>query len=291
MQLVTDAAADLAQSQIDDLSVEIHRVPLSITLSGQTYKDIDADDFYRMLGNTEDMPVTSQPSPADFAELYYEIAEKTGDKEIVSVHISAGLSGTPNAARLAAQQVKNEGINVHLINTHTISVAEGWQVQAAARAIAAGYTIDQIRDLLDRVWKASESVFTLPDLKYLVHGGRISHLGGLVASTLGIKPIIGVERETGKYETRGRIRTFKRALKHITNVIGDTIPEGSNVIIQPLHADNTSDLNQMLEHIRKKYTITELLPTVGIAPVLGAHTGSGLVGCAYAAADDYPELP
>ena len=291
MQLVTDNAADLAQSQIDELDVKIHRVPLSFTLSGKSYQEIDPGEFYKMLEATDDMPQTSQPAPTDFVDLYKRVAEETGDREILSVHISSGLSGTPNAARLAAEQVAQDDIMVHLIDTRTLSVPEGWQVQAAARGIAAGYSVDQIRELLDKVGDTSEAIFTLPDLKYLIHGGRISHLTGLVASTLGIKPLIGVDRETGKYDTRGRVRTFKRAVNHIPNVISDTIPEGENLKIQPLHANNPDGVEQMLDAIRKKYTITELLPTVGIAPVLGAHTGSGLVGCAYAPADKYPDLP
>lgn len=293
MQLVTDNAADLSPEQLESLPIDIHRTGLTLTLEGKSYisgVDIQPDGFYELMENSDDMPTTSQPAPGDIAQLYREVVEKTGDSEILAVHISSGLSGTGNSVRLAAQQVEADGITVHIIDTLTLSAPEGWQVEAAARAIAAGWEVAQIRDLLGKIQKVSDAVFTLPTLKYLQHGGRISHLQGLVASTLGIKPIIGVGKTDGKYETRARVRTFKKAVKSIADAIADTHPPGTKLRVQPLHAHNLSALEDMKAAIVKQFEV-EWMPPVAIAPVLGAHTGSGLVGCAWAKVDDYPVLP
>lgn len=293
MQIVTDSAADISQEQLDRLKVEVHRIPLMLTLDGKDYLsgvDIGVDEFYQLLENSDGMPTTSQPSPADVVKVYHDVVEKTGDKEIVSVHISAGLSGTPNAVRLAIEEVAKEGITVHLIDTRTLSAPQGWQVEAAARAIDAGWSIEQIKDLLGKIGRATNCVYTLPDLKYLIHGGRIGHMKGLIASTLGIKPLIGVSQETAKYEQRGQVRTFKRAVPALADSIAKMIPAGSKLRVQPLHAHNMEGMQNMMEAIEKKFDV-EFMPHMPIAPILGAHTGAGMVGCAFAPADQLPELP
>ncbi len=292
MQLVTDNAADLSQEQLDALPIPIHRIALTLTLDGKDYEsgvDIQPEAFYDLMEKSEGMPSTSQPAPGDIAALYRKVAEETGDKDILAVHISSGLSGTPNAVRIAAQQVEREGINVYMIDTKTLSAPEGWQVEAAARAIAAGWEFTKIRDLLHNLWDVSDAAFTLPTLKYLIHGGRISHLQGLAASTLGIKPIIGVGRD-GKYETRARVRTFKKAVKSIPDDIAEHHPPGTKLRIQPLHAVNPEALEEMKAAIAERFEV-EWMPDVAIAPVLGAHTGAGLVGCAWARVDQLPEMP
>ncbi len=263
MQLVTDNAADISTEQLEKLPVELHRVALALMLDGKTYEsgvDISNDSFYELMENSDNMPTTSQPAPGDIAELYRGIAEKTGDKDMLSVHISSGLSGTPNAVRLAAQQVAEEGINVELIDTLTLSAPEGWQVEAAAYGIAAGWSVDQIRAHLKKVHTASDAAFTLPTLDYLIHGGRISHLSGLVASTLGIKPIIGVSKEQGNYETRARVRTFKKAITAIADAIENTHAPGMKLRVQPLHAHNMDAVEKMKATIAKKYKLNGCRP-------------------------------
>ncbi len=104
MQIVTDSAADLSTAKLEELN--IHTVPLSVQLDGKTYLsgvDLQPEEFYRLLSQTESFPTTSQPSPGDFATLYRELAQT--DPEILSIHISSGLSGTLNAARSGAGMV------------------------------------------------------------------------------------------------------------------------------------------------------------------------------------------
>ena len=106
--------------------------------------------------------------------------------------MSSGLSGTHNSALLAAEMVPEA--KVTHVDTKTLSAAAGWQVIAAARAARAGWKLENILKLVEKISAASDSFYTLKDLKYLIHGGRISHIKGLLASVLHIKPLIGVEK-------------------------------------------------------------------------------------------------
>ncbi len=287
MQIVTDSGFDLSNQQLNDS--KINTLPLKITLSGITYRsgvDIDKEGFYRLLENTDDMPITSTPSPGEFLEIYKSVAEK--DPDILSIHISSGLSGTYNSAVTAAKQMSDA--NITLVDTRSLSVEMGWQVEAAIRAVAAKLPIEKIQALMDQIQGQTEIVFTLPNLSYLIHGGRISHLKGLLASLLGIKPLIGVDKADGKYYDRGRARTFKNAIKAIPTYITSKFQEGTAIRAQIGHAGNPEAAEALREATEKLFQC-EWLPTCSISPVLGAHTGRGLVGLVFAPLQSYPELP
>lgn len=276
MHIVTDRGADLSPDQLMDLNV--HYVPLRITLEGKTYlggEDLTSEEFYRLLDATQDYPTTSQPSPGEFADLYRNIAKT--DQEILSIHISSGLSGTLESAKLGAAMVPE--VKVHFWDTKTLSCPEGWQVEAAAKAIKAGWSIDRIFALLEEIRNKAEGMFTLNDLRYLVHGGRISHLKGLVASLLNIKPVIGVDHETGKYISLIQEVTIKRAIKKMVDLAAKKYPEGTKLRVQPLHGFNLPAVEFLIETLKKQYdcVFESITP---VAPVLGAHTGSSLVGLA-----------
>lgn len=260
--------------------LDIHFVPLTLTLGGKTYRsgeDIQPDEFYRLLEADGGFATTSQPSPGVFADLYRRLAAT--DPDILSVHISSGLSGTVNAARLGAQMVPEA--NVTIVDTKTLSGAQGWQVAAAARAAKAGWAKDRILALLERIRAATDTVYTLSTLRHLIHGGRISHLKGLLGSVLNIKPLIGVEKERGTYAQRGSARTLRAAIVRIADMVAEQYAPGSRLRVQVLHAANPEGAALLRERFDALFSC-DWLPTGPIAPVLGAHTGPGLVGAAYA---------
>lgn len=287
MQIVSDSGFDLSAEQQQAFNLNV--LPLKLTLDGKTYRsgiDIQSEEFYQLLEHTDAMPVTATPSPGEFLEIYNRIAEK--DPEILSIHISSGLSGTYNAALTAAGQAPNA--HVTLVDTRSLSVEMGWQMEAAIRAIKANLSLDQILELLTKIRKQSEMVFTLPDLSYLINGGRISHLKGLLANILGIKPLIGVDKKDGKYYDRGMTRTFKRAIQAIPKYIAEKWGEGTFLRAQIGHAGNPDGANNLREALEDMFEI-EWLPECSISPVLGAHTGRGLVGVVFAPMNTFPTLP
>ncbi len=287
MQIVADRGMDLANSQMEGFP--IHLVPLRITLEGKTYAsgiDLQPEEFYQLLSETGAMPVTSQPSPGEFAELYRELAKT--DPDILSIHISSGLSGTLNAARTGAEMVPEA--NITLVDSKTLSVPYGWQVEAAARALKAGWALDKVLELVRQVRTHSEGYFTLQYLNYLIHGGRISHMKGLMASLLNIKPIIGVDPNSGKYVTEGQEVTLKRAIRKLVDVVADQFPGETSMRVQLLHGQNPNAVEQLKKFLEDRFECF-WEPTVRIAPVLGAHTGPSMVGLGVGPASVFNSLP
>lgn len=287
MQIVTDYAADISSEQIE--GCEVHYLPLTITIDGKVYQsgvDITPDEFYERQAKAKEIPTTSQPSPGDFADLYRTLAQK--DPDILSIHISSGLSGTANAARIGASMVPEA--NVDIYDTKTLSAAQGWHVEMAAKAVRAGWDKSRILSMLKKVTEASETFFTLSTLKYLIHGGRISHLKGLLASLLNIKPIIGVEKANGTYVHRGQARTISRAIDMIADIISSAYPPQTAMRVQILHSQNPTGMSRLQEKLDEIFKCN-WLPTGPIAPVLGAHTGRGLVGVAFAPEALFPQVP
>ncbi|WP_226846697.1 DegV family protein [Dehalogenimonas etheniformans] len=280
MQIVVDSGVDLNMTPETMLEMGIHQVPLSVTFKGKTYRegvDIDRVQFYSMLSENSEFPVTSQPSPGLIAETYKALA--ANDPDILSIHMSSGLSGTYDAARIAAGLVPNA--KVTHFDTKTLSVASGWQAIAAARAVKVDQPVEQVLSIMKRIGDATDTLFTLKELRYLIHGGRISHIKGLMASLLNIKPIIGVEKVHGKYVQMGQARTFYSAIENLVSQVVGRYPAGTKLRAQIVHAQNP-DGADMLKNALDKICKCDWMPTFTISLVLGAHTGPSVVGLAFA---------
>jgi DegV family protein with EDD domain len=287
MQIVTDRGADLAPEQLAGL--DISYAQLLIQLDGKTYRsgvDLDPNTFYEMLGATESFPTTSQPSAGEFAELYRGLAVK--DPDIFSIHISSGLSGTLNSARAGANMVPEA--NITFFDTMTLSVPEGWMVEAAVRMLRAGWPMDAIIAKLEDLRKHINGIFTLNTLKYLIHGGRISHIKGLMASLLNIKPIICVDKVKGMYDTVGQEITLKRAIGKMAETLEQWYPLGTRMRVQLLHGNNMDAVEILRAKMVSLYDCV-MEPVTAIAPVLGAHTGPGLVGMSVAPMAVFDDIP
>ena len=179
--------------------------------------------------------------------------------------------------------------HVTIVDTRTLCAVLGWQVAAAARALKAGWPLDQILALIDRIGAASDSIYTLDDLKYLIHGGRISHMKGLIASVLKLRPMIGVEHKEGKYEQLGTARTFDRALQGLAEWMTKRHPRGSALRVQVLHAYNPPAVDRLRELIDPLFECT-WMPTTSMSPVLAAHTGPSMAGVAFAPLDTFADI-
>lgn len=280
MQVVTDSGTDVGLSIEQQRELNIHTVPLSVELGNEVYRegvDIEPKEFYSLLEETDELPTTSQPSAGDFAEVYRHLAAT--DNEILSIHMSSGLSGTYNSAQAGAELVPEA--NITLYDTKTLSAAAGWQVKGAAQALKAGWELDAVLSLMKKIGDASESLYTLKELHYLIHGGRISHMKGLFASVLNIKPIIGVEKIQGTYVQLGQARAFKGALKALVEEIKKKHQPGSPLQVQVLYSYNPEGGEMLREMVGAEYDCT-WLPMGPMSLVLGAHTGPSMVGVAYA---------
>ena len=287
MQIVGDTCADVFPGQLDGLNV--HLVPLTFTLDGKVYRggiDVDSDGFYRLISATTSYPTTSQPSVGDFVEVYRQLAAK--DAEILSVHVSSALSGTYNSAVAAVQLVPEAHITTY--DTKLVSGPLGWQLEAAARCAQAGWDKQQILAFLARMTKETAFVFTVPSLKYLIHGGRISHLKGLLGTALGVKPIIGVDTQTGMLTQAAQARTMTKAFETIVSLMLKQYERGTEMRTQILHGQNPDAAESLHALVDQTFKCT-WMPTQAIAPVLGAHTGPGVVGAFYGPMSLFRDVP
>ena len=180
--------------------------------------------------------------------------------------------------------------NVTVVDMKTLSAAAGWQVQAAARGAQAGWPKKRILDLIKRISDASDSLYTLRELKYLIHGGRISHIKGLIATLLKICPLIGVEKQGGTYVQHGQARSFKRAIRGLVDIIEKEHTPGSSLRVQVLHSHNPEGAAMLREAVDQRFNCS-WLPMGPMSLVLGAHTGPSMVGVAFAAEGVFGEVP
>ncbi len=289
MQIVTDTGMDMHLLPELMPDVPIHIVPHIITLDGKSYRsgeEIQADELQKMLIATPNFPTTSQPSAGDFAEVYRKLAAK--DPDILSIQMSSGLSGTYNAAVGGAEMVPEANITV--VDTKTLCAAQGWQVAAAGRAIKAGWSLDKILALMQKIGDATEEAYTLDELKYLVHGGRISHMKGMLASALKIRPLIAVEKVGGTYAQLGMARTFEKAMKGLVDHMLKFHKPGSSLRVQVLHAYNQKSVEALRDMIAPVFNC-KWMPIQYMSPVLAAHTGPSMVGVCFAAEDAFKDVP
>ena len=278
MQIVTDCAADMPESEARELGVTVAPLYINFPDGQVTASDLTPDEFYRRLLAAEpEIPTTSQPSAAALADLYRSI-EPAGE-EILSIHISSGLSGTVDSARLGAADVV--GRVIHIVDSLTLSGGLRFQVLAAARAVRAGWPVARIREHLERLRQATEVVYTLDTLKYLARGGRIGRVQALAGALLNLKPIIRVERADGKYSTVGKARTLPRALEEIARHLKGMYAGETPLWVSVLHGQFAEPAGQLAELLKQALPVGRL-EVLRISPVLGVHTGPGIVGATVA---------
>jgi len=275
MKIVTDCAADLTPDEI--ASNDIFVAPLFIQFpEGEVSAlEITPDDFYsRLRAMAPQIPSTAQPSPGIFSNLYERLADL--GEEIFSIHISSGLSGTLNSARQGAEHAAKA--IVHLFDSKTLSGGERFQVLAAARAIKAGWGTEQIAQHLSNLRSQIEVVYTLDTLEYLARGGRIGRVQALAGSLLHLKPVIRVEREDGKYSTVTKARTIGKALGSIVDYLAEEY-QTTAVWVTVLHGQFVDQAQALAELLPQRLNVAKI-EVARISPVLGVHTGPGIVGVA-----------
>ena len=248
MQIVTDSAADLAPSQLAGLP--IHYTTLRLSLGGVPFTGTN-EEFYKKLTETGEYPATSQVAAGEFAELYRKVAKK--DPEILSIHISGGLSGTINSARVGASMVPEAKITFW--DSRTLSAALGWQVEAAGRMIMKGFKLDRILERLTQIRDQVDGMFTIKEMKYLIHGGRVSHLKGLLAQVLNIKPIIGVDHITGMYTNAAQDMTFKRAMAKMVSLDKIRYANMGFLRAQIVHGNNPEGVEFIRKRLQKNSNV------------------------------------
>ena len=276
MKIVTDCAADLTKEEAMELGIQVAPLFIQFPDGEVSSNDLTPDDFYQRLKSIAPrIPSTSQPSSGIFKDIYQKMGEN--DEEVLSIHISSGLSGTIESARSGAAQLPGKLITI--VDSFTLSGGERFQVLAAALGARAGRSKEFILDKLSKIREATEVIYTLETLEYLQRGGRIGRVQALAGSLLGIKPLIRVEKSDGKYSTMGRARTIPKALETIADHIEQLYGKDTPLWVSVLHGQLAEQANALAKLVNGKVKVSKL-ELLRISPVLGVHTGPGVVGLA-----------
>jgi DegV family protein with EDD domain len=234
-----------------------------------SYDDLDA--FYARLKESPSLPVTSQPSVGDFLSVFEPLAED--GRDIVSVHIAEGLSGTCESGREAARLVtEKHNTRVEIVDGATGAGGLGCLVVAAARAAEGGADADGVVDAIHSTRERLDIWFALDTLEYLRRGGRIGAAQALVGAALQIKPILTFGTEIAPV---GRVRTRKRAFERMVAYLEELRDRGArDWCVQ--HAQAHDDAARLVERGTAIIGCEPLFCTQ-VGPVLGAHLGTGML--------------
>jgi DegV family protein with EDD domain len=275
MKIITDSAADLTKEDIESLGITVASLEIAFPEGPVLSEDISRDDFYnRLRAMWPNIPSTSQPSAGLFTSVYKHIAQLKED--VLSIHISSGLSGTIDSARLGAAEIVD--IAIEHVDTMTLSGGERFQVLAAALAARAGRSKEFILERLTRIRQATELIYTLETLAYLAKGGRIGRVQALAGALLHLKPVINVDKADGKYSTVGKARTMPSALKTITEHL-QNMYSTKPLWVTVLHGQFQDQADILASMVQAKLNVAKI-EILRISPVLGVHTGPEIVGLA-----------
>ncbi|MEA2423386.1 MAG: fatty acid kinase fatty acid binding subunit [Thermoleophilaceae bacterium] len=257
---------------------QIHLVSLYVVFGGErTVREADITDydaFFEELRGTEKLPTTSQPSVGDFMAVWEPLLARGDD--VVSIHISGGISGTVQSARQAAEQLERDGKGgdrVRVIDSATSAGGLGLVAVATAHAAARGGSLDEVVAAAGEARESLKMWFAIDTLEVLKRSGRIGAASAWLGSTLKIKPILTLESEMTPVE---RVRTSKRAFERMVDYARQRESSGMNAwVVQHIQAPDQAAA--LADRCREIFGHDAVF-TSEIGPVLGAHTGPGLLG-------------
>ncbi|APS27473.1 DegV family protein [Weissella cibaria] len=277
VKIVTDSTAMLTPEEAAEFDVKI--VPLSITIDGTSYQDgvtLSRVEFMDKMAEAKNLPQTSQPALGYFTEVYESIMAADPETQIISIHLTKGLSGTADAARQAALMVEGD---ITTLDSEFIDRAEGFQVLAAAKLAAAGASKEAVLAEIQRVRDNTQLYLTVSNLDNLVAGGRLSKTAGFIAGVLNIKVGAHIEQGNINVEVKGRgAKSTKAYLKKIVEQM-QAAPNGV-AAIGISHAGIPVEAQELADKVN------EVFPDVKIvvqqtSPTVSTHTGAGAIGFSY----------
>lgn len=267
--VVTDSTSYIPRELVKKLGISV--VPLQVQWNGKIYEEADpnASDVVEALRRGE-LATTSRPSPERFSTLYEKLAQ-SGATEIVSIHISSSMSGTSEAARLAAQSAS---IPVHVVDSRTVGMAMGYGVISAALAADEGMSGIEVVELARRRIASTSIFFSVAKLENLRRSGRISRGASLLATALAIKPILTVE--DGQVVAEERVRTQAGAIKRLEEMALEATKR--RAVDVAVHHLGSPELAEKFAHdLREVITGVGQVVITEVGAVVGTHVGPGAI--------------
>ncbi|MGD9118711.1 MAG: DegV family protein [Dehalococcoidia bacterium] len=272
VKIVTDSTADLPAQLVKELGITV--VPLYVRFGEEVLRDrvdISEDEFYQRLTEGSVHPNTTQPSPQDFVDVYQKLSAADG---IVSIHLSAKLSGTCSSALQAKGMVVNE-CSVEVVDSETLSMALGLVVIAAAEAAKAGKSLDEVEAVARQTMPKIRLLFLLDTLKYLQLGGRIGKAKALLGSVLSVKPMLTVK--DGELVPAGQVRTRAKGIDKLFEYVKNAGDIQDLAVIYNTTPDEAEALAERIGSVFDKGKIR----MARVGPTLGVHGGPGAMIVAF----------
>jgi DegV family protein with EDD domain len=273
--IITDSLATVPENHVQNLGIE---VALQFLIWGEETLldgvDITPDEFYQRLETSEITPTTSQTTAGMFVEHFKPHVEQ--GRPILALHVSSELSGTIQSAETAKSQFPDAKIEI--IDTRSVSMAQGFQVLAAARAAANGMAYHELVAYSHEAVKHVGVLFVVDTLEFLHRGGRIGGAKKLLGTALRLKPVL--EIRDGRVEAVENVRTKKKAIARLLELTEERLAGKENIRIAALHANAEEEAEELLQAMQKRCDPVESYISV-VSPVIGTHSGPGTVGLAY----------
>ena len=267
IKIVTDSSADLPAPMAQELGISV--VPLYVRFGDEVYRervDLTDEEFYHKLVHGTVHPVTIQPNPQDFAEVYQKLSEEADG--IVSIHISSKLSGTFNSA-LQAKNMTEGRCPIEVIDSQTITLALGFMIIAAAEAANAGKNLQQVLAVVKEAMHDTHSLVLLDTLKYLHLGGRIGKAKALLGAILNVKPMITIR--DGEVVPAGQVRSRAKGIEGLVDFVKKCTHIKDLAVAYSTTLDEAQALAQCLASI---FTEGEV-KLARLGTTLGVHLGPG----------------
>lgn len=272
--VVTDSTATLPKGLVQKLN--IHVVPVLLLFGGRVLRDgIDVlpGEVYRWLRTSQDIPTTSVPSIGDFLRVYAAAGREAAG--VLSIHMSPDLSATFNTAVMASRLL--DDVPIHVMNCHTAAIGQGFVVLEAARAAASGAGLEEVITRAEEVAAKVNLLFIIGTLEYLHRGGRIGGAARLLGTMLQINPVLYLDE--GRVEIFARPRTKARAIQLMLQAMAHRVG-GRPIHAAIFHADVLDEAEALCQRVAEQFDCLELYMTE-FTPVMGAHTGPGVLGVAF----------
>ena len=273
IRIMTDAAADIPKAVCEELSIEV--LPFMVHFSDKSIRadiDLAPQDYWQMLKESGEVPSTSQMSPADLEDVYRKLGK---DDPIIYISISSKGSGIHNTACMVAEQLKDEGFDITVVDSTMFSYVIGKPAVEAAKMAQKGASKEEILAYLKEEYHRDTAYFMVDDLTFLKKGGRIKATTMAIGAMLDIKPILNIN--DGLVEAYRKVRGTKKALAALAEYAAERMddPENNEVIVLHIEAkENAELLCSMVED--KVHPNKVSLMEVG--PIISSHAGLGVVG-------------
>jgi DegV family protein with EDD domain len=274
--VVTDSCASIPPDVVKSLQIEI--VPYYLHRGHETLRDlidVSHDEFFEWLSTADTLPTTANPAPGDYLDAFAQAAKRADG--IISIHMTSKGSGAYQSACIGREMaaVQLPGVKIEVVDTLQVSMVHGWAAIEAARTAQAGGDMGQVIAAARYVADTGYMIQTADTLRYLYMGGRIGRAKHLVGSLLNIKPLIGMEE--GIIVPLGQARTRSKAYAKMVELMLEKNPAHKPIKIAVTHVAVPDQAETLLDMVKQVFDCEETLISQ-LSPVLGVHTGPGLVG-------------